>query len=44
MEPGVYKVQVTTLSSTGECEARESSADTSFTFYLGTYLSPSLSG
>lgn len=35
-EPGTYRVQVTTLSSSGECEARESSADTGFTFYLSS--------
>uniref|UniRef100_A0A3P8UVI2 protein-tyrosine-phosphatase n=1 Tax=Cynoglossus semilaevis TaxID=244447 RepID=A0A3P8UVI2_CYNSE len=33
-DPGTYHVHVTTLSSAGECEARESSADTGFTFYL----------
>uniref|UniRef100_A0A3Q3WFT3 Uncharacterized protein n=1 Tax=Mola mola TaxID=94237 RepID=A0A3Q3WFT3_MOLML len=33
-EPGTYRVQITTLSSSGECEARESSAKTGFTFYL----------
>ncbi|XP_063073305.1 receptor-type tyrosine-protein phosphatase O [Engraulis encrasicolus] len=33
-EPGTYHVRVTTLSSTGDCEARESTADTGFTFYL----------
>ncbi|XP_030005247.1 receptor-type tyrosine-protein phosphatase O isoform X2 [Sphaeramia orbicularis] len=33
-EPGTYHVQVTTLSSSGDCEARESTADTGFTFYL----------
>ncbi|XP_074554283.1 receptor-type tyrosine-protein phosphatase O isoform X1 [Halichoeres trimaculatus] len=33
-EPGTYRVQVTTLSSSGECEARESAADMGFTFYL----------
>lgn len=33
-ELGTYRVQVTTLSSSGECEARESGADTGFTFYL----------
>ncbi|KAM6962078.1 receptor-type tyrosine-protein phosphatase O isoform 4-T4 [Tautogolabrus adspersus] len=33
-EPGTYRVQVTTLSLSGECEARESTADTGFTFYL----------
>ncbi|XP_060885217.1 receptor-type tyrosine-protein phosphatase O isoform X1 [Labrus mixtus] len=33
-EPGTYRVQVTTLSLSGECEARESAADTGFTFYL----------
>uniref|UniRef100_A0A3Q2CEJ6 Protein tyrosine phosphatase receptor type O n=1 Tax=Cyprinodon variegatus TaxID=28743 RepID=A0A3Q2CEJ6_CYPVA len=33
-EPGTYRVQVTTLSNSGDCEARESSADTGFTFYL----------
>ncbi|CAJ1054359.1 receptor-type tyrosine-protein phosphatase O isoform X1 [Xyrichtys novacula] len=33
-EPGTYRVQVTTLSSSGECEARESATDTGFTFYL----------
>ncbi|XP_035474669.1 receptor-type tyrosine-protein phosphatase O isoform X2 [Scophthalmus maximus] len=34
-EAGTYRVQVTTLSSAGDCDARESAADTSFTFYLG---------
>ncbi|KAK2882794.1 receptor-type tyrosine-protein phosphatase O isoform X1 [Channa argus] len=34
-EPGTYRVQVTTLSTSGDCEARESSADTGFSFYLG---------
>uniref|UniRef100_A0A667YZY7 Protein tyrosine phosphatase receptor type O n=1 Tax=Myripristis murdjan TaxID=586833 RepID=A0A667YZY7_9TELE len=33
-EPGTYRVQITTLSSSGDCEARESTADTGFTFYL----------
>ncbi|XP_072233557.1 receptor-type tyrosine-protein phosphatase O isoform X2 [Leuresthes tenuis] len=33
-EPGTYRVHVTTLSSTGDCEARESSGDTGFTFYF----------
>ncbi|XP_034530063.1 receptor-type tyrosine-protein phosphatase O isoform X3 [Notolabrus celidotus] len=33
-EPGTYRVQVTTLSGSGECEARESAANTGFTFYL----------
>ncbi|XP_051746750.1 receptor-type tyrosine-protein phosphatase O isoform X2 [Ctenopharyngodon idella] len=33
-EAGTYRVHVTTLSSSGDCEARESSADTGFTFYL----------
>ncbi|XP_038145065.1 receptor-type tyrosine-protein phosphatase O isoform X3 [Cyprinodon tularosa] len=33
-EPGTYRVQVTTLSNSGDCEARESSTDTGFTFYL----------
>uniref|UniRef100_A0A4W6G379 protein-tyrosine-phosphatase n=1 Tax=Lates calcarifer TaxID=8187 RepID=A0A4W6G379_LATCA len=33
-EPGTYRVQVTTLSSSGDCEARESAADTGFAFYL----------
>uniref|UniRef100_A0A674DRK0 Protein tyrosine phosphatase receptor type O n=1 Tax=Salmo trutta TaxID=8032 RepID=A0A674DRK0_SALTR len=33
-EPGTYRVQVTTLSSTGDCEARESTAYTGLTFYL----------
>ncbi|XP_055087753.1 receptor-type tyrosine-protein phosphatase O isoform X4 [Periophthalmus magnuspinnatus] len=33
-EPGTYHVQVTTLSSSGECEARESATDTGFIFYL----------
>ncbi|KAM9846087.1 receptor-type tyrosine-protein phosphatase O [Aulostomus maculatus] len=33
-EPGTYRVRVTTLSSSGDCEPRESSADTGFTFYL----------
>lgn len=35
-EPGTYRVQVATLSSSGDCEARESAADTAFTFYLST--------
>ncbi|KAG7232443.1 hypothetical protein INR49_008863, partial [Caranx melampygus] len=34
-EAGTYRVLITTLSSAGECEARESSAHTGFTFYLG---------
>lgn len=33
-EPGTYRVLVTTLSSSGDCEPRESTADTGFTFYL----------
>ncbi|KAM4614618.1 receptor-type tyrosine-protein phosphatase O [Polymixia lowei] len=33
-EPGTYRVLVATLSSSGDCEARESTADTAFTFYL----------
>uniref|UniRef100_A0A8C2GB55 Protein tyrosine phosphatase receptor type O n=1 Tax=Cyprinus carpio TaxID=7962 RepID=A0A8C2GB55_CYPCA len=33
-EAGTYGVHVTTLSSSGDCEARESSAHTGFTFYL----------
>ena len=37
-EPGTYRVQVTTLSSSGDCDARESIADTGFTFYLSMYL------
>lgn len=40
-EPGTYRVQVTTLSSSGDCEARESAADTAFTFYLSTSTTPS---
>ncbi|XP_071190390.1 receptor-type tyrosine-protein phosphatase O-like [Salvelinus alpinus] len=36
-EPGTYRVQVTTLSSAGDCEARESIAYTGFTFYLSMY-------
>ncbi|XP_061570376.1 receptor-type tyrosine-protein phosphatase O-like isoform X1 [Cololabis saira] len=34
-EAGTYRVHVATLSSSGACEARESSADTGFMFYLG---------
>uniref|UniRef100_G3N689 protein-tyrosine-phosphatase n=1 Tax=Gasterosteus aculeatus aculeatus TaxID=481459 RepID=G3N689_GASAC len=34
-EQGTYRVLVTTFSSTGDCEARESTADSGFTFYLG---------
>ncbi|XP_077356366.1 receptor-type tyrosine-protein phosphatase O isoform X2 [Festucalex cinctus] len=34
-EAGTYSLRVTTLSSAGDCEARESSADAGFTFYLG---------
>ncbi|CAB1413273.1 unnamed protein product [Pleuronectes platessa] len=33
-EAGTYRVELTTLSSAGDCEARESAADTSFSFYL----------
>ncbi|KAG2469497.1 PTPRO phosphatase, partial [Polypterus senegalus] len=33
-EPGIYKVSVTTLSSSGMCKSRESISDTSITFYL----------
>lgn len=36
MEPGTYHVQVTTLSSSGECEARESGTGPGFTFYLSS--------
>lgn len=35
-EPGTYRVQVSTLSSSGDCEPRESAADTGFSFYLST--------
>lgn len=34
-EAGTYHVRVTTLSTAGDCEPRESSADGGFTFYLG---------
>ncbi|KAM3859270.1 receptor-type tyrosine-protein phosphatase O [Diretmus argenteus] len=34
IDPGTYRVLVTTLSASGDCEARESAADTGFTFYL----------
>ncbi|XP_047431711.1 receptor-type tyrosine-protein phosphatase O isoform X2 [Mugil cephalus] len=33
-EPGTYRVQIRTLSSSGGCDARESSGDTGFSFYL----------
>lgn len=33
-EPGTYHVQVTTLSNSGECEARESTTGPGFTFFL----------
>ncbi|XP_072566306.1 receptor-type tyrosine-protein phosphatase O-like isoform X1 [Paramormyrops kingsleyae] len=33
-EPGTYRVLVTTLSSSGDCDPRESTRDTSITFYL----------
>ncbi|XP_055046652.1 receptor-type tyrosine-protein phosphatase O isoform X2 [Misgurnus anguillicaudatus] len=33
-EAGTYRIHVSTLSSSGDCEPRESSADTGFTFYL----------
>ncbi|KAM6984709.1 receptor-type tyrosine-protein phosphatase O-like [Aplochiton taeniatus] len=33
-EPGTYRVLVTTLSSSGLCEPRESTANTGFTFYF----------
>ncbi|XP_033887953.2 receptor-type tyrosine-protein phosphatase O-like isoform X1 [Acipenser ruthenus] len=33
-EPGTYTVSITTVSSSGVCDARESTSDTSFTFYL----------
>ena len=36
-EPGTYRVQVSTLSSAGDCEARESTAYTGLTFYLSMY-------
>ncbi|XP_067283475.1 receptor-type tyrosine-protein phosphatase O isoform X3 [Pseudorasbora parva] len=36
-EAGVYRVQLHTLSSSGACEARESSAHTGFTFYLSPW-------
>ncbi|XP_056877816.1 receptor-type tyrosine-protein phosphatase O isoform X3 [Takifugu flavidus] len=37
-EPGTYQIQVTTLSSAGECEARESNLKAGFTFYLGPHV------
>uniref|UniRef100_A0A8B9LI05 Protein tyrosine phosphatase receptor type O n=1 Tax=Astyanax mexicanus TaxID=7994 RepID=A0A8B9LI05_ASTMX len=33
-EPGTYRVVVTTVSSSGDCEPRESASHTGFTFYL----------
>ncbi|XP_015208471.1 receptor-type tyrosine-protein phosphatase O isoform X2 [Lepisosteus oculatus] len=33
-EPGTYVVSVTTFSSSGDCEPRESTSHNSFTFYL----------
>ncbi|XP_026779224.3 receptor-type tyrosine-protein phosphatase O isoform X2 [Pangasianodon hypophthalmus] len=33
-EPGTYRVLVTTISSSGECEPRESAPHRGFTFYL----------
>ncbi|KAJ8249683.1 hypothetical protein COCON_G00228990 [Conger conger] len=33
-EAGVYRALVTTISSAGDCDPRESPGDTSFTFYL----------
>ncbi|MBN3286255.1 PTPRO phosphatase, partial [Polyodon spathula] len=33
-EPGTYTVSVTTVSSSGVCDARESTSDNSFTLYL----------
>ncbi|KAJ7987922.1 hypothetical protein DPEC_G00318270 [Dallia pectoralis] len=33
-ESGIYRVHVTTLSSTGDCEARESTTKSGFTFYV----------
>ncbi|XP_051546505.1 receptor-type tyrosine-protein phosphatase O-like isoform X2 [Myxocyprinus asiaticus] len=33
-EAGIYRVHVTTLSSSGDCEPRESSSDAGFTFCL----------
>lgn len=38
-EPGTYQIQVTTLSSAGDCEARESHLKAGFTFYLGAFSS-----
>ncbi|XP_056443568.1 receptor-type tyrosine-protein phosphatase O-like [Gadus chalcogrammus] len=38
-EPGTYRVLVTALSSAGDCEARESSSYSAFTFYLSGDLS-----
>lgn len=37
-QAGTYRIQVTTLSSAGQCEARESSPKAGFTFYLGALL------
>ncbi|XP_033883126.3 receptor-type tyrosine-protein phosphatase O-like isoform X2 [Acipenser ruthenus] len=33
-EPGTYTVSITTVSSSGVCDTRESTSDTSFTLYL----------
>ncbi|XP_023808423.1 receptor-type tyrosine-protein phosphatase O isoform X2 [Oryzias latipes] len=34
-EPGTYRARVSTLSSSGDCEARESGTDAGVSFYLG---------
>lgn len=38
-DPGTYRVLVTTISSSGECEPRESVPQPGLTFYLGVYSS-----
>lgn len=35
--PGTYRILVTTVSSSGECEPRESTPHPEFTFYLSVY-------
>lgn len=38
-DPGTYRVLVTTISSSGECEPRESAPQPGLTFYLSVYSS-----
>lgn len=37
-EPGKYKLSVTTFSSSGSCEVRESQSPKTLSFYISKYL------